>query len=307
MRTLKIYLFGCPQVAYEGEGDGKVRLTRAIQLLLAYLLINRHRMHSREVLAGLFWGDYSQEKARGCLNTALWRLRRALEPSETPNGTYLVSNTSGEIGFNPESSYWLDVAIFEELIEKNINRPINLIDSANVQEIENALELYRGDLLEGVFQDWALQRREHLRLLYLKALAFLVQYYNHTEEYDYSLACAQKVLELEPLREEVHREVMNLYLILGQRPQALRQYEICRTLLAAELGIPPMEETQSLYERIIAEQAQSANGGRDQSASLQQAIQQLHKATHALEQAQQQLQNAMHLLKDLGVRMDQGE
>jgi DNA-binding SARP family transcriptional activator len=307
MRTLKIYLFGCPQVAYDGEVCGKVRLTRAIQLLLAYLLINRHRMHSREVLAGLFWGDYSQDKARGCLNTALWRLRRALEPSGIPNGTYLVSNTSGEIGFNPESSYWLDVAIFEELIEKNMKQSIHLIDSTNILEIENALQLYQGDLLEGVFQDWALQRREHLRMLYLKALAFLVQYYNHTEEYDYSLACAQKILELEPLREEVHREVMNLYLVLGQRSQALRQYDICRTLLAAELGISPMEETQSLYARIMAEQAQRAAGDDGGSASLQQAIQQLHKATHALEQAQSQLQNAMHLLKDLGVHIDQVE
>jgi DNA-binding SARP family transcriptional activator len=64
-------------------------LGRANQALLAYLLLFRHRLHVRDLLAGLFWGDNGQEKARNCLNTALWRLWRILEPEGISAGAYI--------------------------------------------------------------------------------------------------------------------------------------------------------------------------------------------------------------------------
>jgi DNA-binding SARP family transcriptional activator len=55
-------------------------LSRAIMAPLAYLILYRNRPHSREVLTGIFWGDHPENRARSCLSTALWRLRKALEP-----------------------------------------------------------------------------------------------------------------------------------------------------------------------------------------------------------------------------------
>src|SRR5215212_7435626 len=106
MSNLQIKLFGCVQVTHDNWRT-EIKLTRDIQALLAYLLIQRRRVHSREVLAGIFWGECSQEKSHGSLNTALWKLKKILEPKGIAAGTYLISGHSHEVGFNHESQYWL--------------------------------------------------------------------------------------------------------------------------------------------------------------------------------------------------------
>jgi DNA-binding SARP family transcriptional activator len=86
-------------------------MTREIQALLAYLLLNRHRPHPRAALADIFWGIHGQEKARGSLNTTLWKLKKSLEPEAIPTGTYLQTTHSCEVGFNKECQYWLDARV----------------------------------------------------------------------------------------------------------------------------------------------------------------------------------------------------
>ena len=93
MGILQVALFGGIHVSHNNWRT-EAKLTREIQALLAYLLLQRHRAHPREVLAGLFWAENSQEKARRALNTALWRLKKALEPEGIPAGTYLISAQS---------------------------------------------------------------------------------------------------------------------------------------------------------------------------------------------------------------------
>ncbi len=298
MSVLHISLFGSVRIAH-GGWSSEAKVTRTAQVLLAYLLLYRHRAHPREVLAGLFWGDRSENRARNCLSTALWRLRCALEPEGIPRGTYLVTTPAGEIGFNRESDHWLDVAVFEEQTDQVLTKPIHAVDAADVCKLEHALQLYDGDLLEGFYDDWALRERERLRLLYLDSLAYLMRCYKHHGVYEESLVCGRRILDHDPLREEIHREVMRLYLASGQRALAVQQYGACCEILAAELGIPPMEETQALYAQIVPE---AGNGqGRPplvkEPVSLQQALEQLHRAVRALEDAQEILQRAFRLVE----------
>jgi DNA-binding SARP family transcriptional activator len=112
MGVLRISLFGSYDVCNSDPPTASVKLTRTIQSLLAFFLLEP-RLHSREVLAGMFWKEYDTGRARNCLNTALWRLRQALEPGSTPSVAYLLTNPYGDVGFNWESDHWLDVEIFE--------------------------------------------------------------------------------------------------------------------------------------------------------------------------------------------------
>ena len=98
MGTLRIWLFGALRLDHE-DFEVDPALLHPAQGLLAYLLLNRERLHSREVLAGIFWGDRSDGKARRCLNTALWRLRSALEPEGIARGAYLISTDRRRAGF----------------------------------------------------------------------------------------------------------------------------------------------------------------------------------------------------------------
>lgn len=251
MNTLHVYLLGQVRVLNDASPQ-PAKVPHHVQALLAYLILHRHRSHVREVLAELFWGDHSQDRARSCMNTSVWRLRQVLEPEGTPRGTFLLSETTREISFNILSDYWLDVAVLEEQSTRMLQLPVETMQEADAQALRKALQLYTGDLLEGFYEDWALRERERLRQLHLNSLVHLMRYFSYRHAFDESLQLGQRVLDHEPLREEIQREMMWLYAANGQRAQALQQYEVCRKVLAAELGIAPMEETEILHAEIVS-------------------------------------------------------
>ena len=305
MSTLRIFLFGGVRVFHD-DLPPVAKITHRVQALLAYLLLQSHHGQPRDALTDLFWGDHSQERARNCLNTTLWRLRSALEPAGIPHGTYLVTTPSGGIGFNWESDYWLDTQVFEKCTNCILACPISGMETSDAQDLENALRLYADELLDGFYDDWALRERERMRCLYLNSLAQLMRYYRQHGAYEKGLTCGQQILNLDPLREEVHREIMWLYLAMGQRAMAVKQYEMCRRILAKELGIPPMEETEALYNRILQGSGAAATShatlpGPD---SLGLALQQLRESMEALHDAQDRVRQAAQMVERLTGRHD---
>lgn len=297
MVVLKVTLFGGMKVR-TNQARTNLKLTRSSKLLLAYLLLERHRMHSRDALAGLFWGDYNQSRARRCLNTALWRLRQAIERGKKNQNAYLMVSHTGEVGFNQESDYWLDVAVFEECVNRVKLKPIERVHQHEVEELETKIQLYISDLLDGVYTDWAIRAREYESLLHLDGLAYLMKYYKHHAAFLRSLEFGLKILDIDPLREEIHREMMHLYMETGQRALAIRQYEICHQTLSTELGISPMEETQALFAQILEQSNDRRNlPAVQETTELHEAIIYLRQAARNIKLAQEQYHNAMRRLE----------
>jgi DNA-binding SARP family transcriptional activator len=157
--------------------------------------------------------------------------------------------------------------------------------------------LYQGDLLEGSYKDWALAERERLRTLYLKSLRYLLQYYKFHGLYEDGLAYGQQILNVDPLREDIHREMMRLYQDNGQRTLAVRQYEVCRLTLAKEFSIAPMEDTQALYAEILTEADHNHSPIlSDQQINIDQALGQLRQANQIIDLAKEQIQLALQLV-----------
>lgn len=297
MGTLCVSLFGCVRVRFDDHPE-EMGLTTSLQKLLAYLLLQRYRVHPREALAELLWHDSPQEQARHCLNTALWRLRRQLEPTGVPKGTYLITTSTGEVGFNKESNHYLDIADFEENLNNILGKPENSISAEDAQTLEKVLALYTAELLEGCYEEWALRERERLRYLYLDSLTLLMRYYRERKEYRKSLSFGEKIMQLDPLREEINREMIRLYVECGQRPLAIRQYESWREVLMAELGISPMPETQALYDRILEDSgARNLYDPLNEPASLKQVLRQLRQTSQVLEEASGQFRRAIQLIE----------
>jgi DNA-binding SARP family transcriptional activator len=249
MDTLHITLFGTITVTHP-KGAAPLKLSRSGQALLAYLLL-RQQFVPRDVLADVFWRDYQPERARSNLTTALWRLRHALEPADVRPGTYLITKNSGEVSFNWESCYWLDIAVFKQQIHPFLGKPLFALSEDDVKSVEATLGLYHSELLEGLYDDWALCEREYFRSLYLNGLLRLMEFHTSRNNFLSSIAYGQEILRQDPLREEIHRELMHLYLKSGQRTLALHQYTQCQDLLRHELGIAPLAETQRLYQQIV--------------------------------------------------------
>src|SRR6185295_14276767 len=122
-----------------------------------------------------------------------------------------------------------------------------------------ASQLYTGELLEALetrepaFDDWLMGRRNQLREHAIGAMTHLLAHFAQSSEPERAIAIALRLLALDPLQESVHRALMQLYARQGRRSSALRQFEICREVLARELGTHPQAQTMQLRDAIEGE------------------------------------------------------
>lgn len=300
MQKLQITLFGHVTVTHGAETEPP-KLARGTQALLAYLLLHR-RLVPRDVLMDVFWTEHPPARARSSLTTALWRLRLLLEPDGIRSGTYLITRNTGEVGFNWDSSHWLDADLFERRIYPILRKPLSNLSSEDVRQIEDVLPLYRGELLEGIYDDWALRERERFRSLHLNCLTRLMEYYASLADFEPSIALAHEILRRDPVREEIHRALMRIYLQNGQRALAARQYAQCCDLLDKELGVPPLEETQLLYQQITASSRARPHQATGQSGEHEIAalVQEIHLVRQSLAEAVRVLERIDKSLGNLG-------
>jgi len=205
--------------------------------VLAYLAAASPRgFQRRDTITGLFWAELSQERARGALRQALYHLRQFLGEG------VVVSRGDEEVGLD-DDRFWSDVAAFEAALEKGAR--------------EEALELYRGDLLQGFylaggpeFERWLDGRRDELRELARVAAWELAQGAEAEGSTTDAARWARQALRLAPLDEELVRQVIELLGRLGDRSGAVREYETFATRMAEELELEPAAETRALIDAV---------------------------------------------------------
>lgn len=211
--------------------------------LIAYLLLNRSRPVDRRRLAFTFWPGTSETAARRNLRQYLHHIRTALAPTD-PDGTFLLAE-GPSIQINPQFEISLDVDTF-----RYETRP-----EASVEEIEHALLLYTGDLLEEIYDDWCATERERLRQVWLGTLDRYSQIKQAMGKLNEALAVVQKWVNAEPFDEAAQRRLMSLYALTGERAKAVQAYHSFARSLVEELETEPLPETQALLQSIQSSQA----------------------------------------------------
>lgn len=226
-------------------------VSRKVNALLVYLACTK-RMYPREVLAEMLWAERSQGQSLANLRTVLTTVRQKFGP--------YVLISRDEVGINPASNYWLDVAAMEEHLAAADSCPAltGRLSPEALQAMEAAVELHRGDFLEGFYLDspafeaWALLQRQQLRFKVMEALDRLIAEYLACGAYTAGVAHSTRLLQMDNLREKTHLQLMQLLAASGQREAALSQYALCRRLLREELDIEPAPETVAFQEMILA-------------------------------------------------------
>ncbi len=249
MATLRVRLFGKFCVGYD-EQVLKGFDSRKVQELFCYLLLHRHREHSREVLADLLWSDTCAAQSKAYLRKALWQLQLALDSQIESSDSAILLIDSDWIQLNPGADLWLDVAVFEQNFPPVQGLPGEKLDHHHAQALQDAVALYQADLLEGCYQDWCLYERQRLQHMYLTMLDKLMGYSEVHHEYEAGLSYGLQILRSDRAHESTHRKLMRLHYLAGDRTGALRQYERCIAALNEELDVGPSECTQALYEQI---------------------------------------------------------
>jgi two-component SAPR family response regulator len=196
---------------------------------------------TREQIGAQFWPDHSPEKLESAFRSTLYRLRRDLvrECVVFDNGLYR---------FNHSYPYWYDVEVFEEAIHK---AETTSDEQQKITALEEALDLYRGNYLQVVYENWCTLEREHLRVQYQSVLEILANHYARHQSIPKAIEYFQRLLREDPYRESAHRELMRCYSMNGDRASAIRQYKTCAELFGNELGLDLTPETQALYHQII--------------------------------------------------------
>jgi len=259
--ALTFHLLGKPAIFYDSESLTDL-LAGKEQALLIYLACQPGKRFSRDHLATLLWGETSPERTRYNLRRALWHLRSALEKVGLSPADCLTTDDSW-VTVPTSAPIWIDVLVFEEAFESASQHLEEHFSPTfeGVRRMRESLDLYRGEFLVGFsisqapdFEHWLLVERERLFQLLLRALTTLIQSFIAWGRRDEGIAVCQRLLELDPLQEDIHRLLMRLYWDTGRRTQALRQYRVLERILRRELDIEPVQETQELYERILQQE-----------------------------------------------------
>jgi predicted ATPase/DNA-binding SARP family transcriptional activator/TolA-binding protein len=253
--VLHIKLLGELSISLEGQEPMRFAARRA-EVLVAYLALSG-RNHARETLATLLWDDRESKQALANLRSLLAQLPKAIKP--------YLSISRQSVQLNTEKAFWVDALRFEEKISgwaqlsprSGRQREGQNVDMPQPHLLEEALALYRGPFLDGVFvqesrglEEWIMATRERLERQAIDAHWQLATHYRHWRRYAEALPHAYEMVRLDPLSERGHRLLMHLLARDGQVSAALAQYENCRAILKTELAVEPAPETERLYNQI---------------------------------------------------------
>lgn len=299
MGIVRISLFGQLRIELGEQVESDLGSHKA-QELLCYLALHPHQPQSREALVETLWSDGSPAQSRKQLRQALWHLQSALSACTGASGALLLVDPKW-IAINPAAELWVDACEFERVYDQVRLTPGADLGEECVCQMQHVVGLYRGDLLEGWYQDWCLLARERLQNMYLSLLDQLIGYCLAHAAYSDALEYGECVLRIDPAHERTHQHLMRLHFKNGDRVAALRQYERCAAALRRELDVDPSEDTQALLHLIRT----SADGAPVQvvpSASnatvpVHEAIDNLRHLHAALSAMQSQVQQHLQALE----------
>ena len=217
------------------------------EALLFHLAVRRGYRASRVTLLEKLWPDSEHALAGQCLNALVHSLHKLL--GDALGGAAPVLQSGGYCRLNVEAGVGVDVACFDTLARDGEGHARSGHLAAAILTYRSAVSLYDGDLGAGSDVQ-AIIERERIRALYLTLLARLAEMYYAGGDYDSSLRAALDVLHSDPCREDAHRLAMRCYVKRGERAQALRQYELCETILRSEFDAMPEPITATLFEQV---------------------------------------------------------
>jgi DNA-binding SARP family transcriptional activator len=233
---------------------------RQVRALLYRLAVDM-RPVPREHLYWLLWPDGNDVDIHRDFSHLLTHLRHALPNQE------MVQDADAAIYLHSDL-VWSDASAFQHLTQfapvdssaalGRLPKPkaahAASMDLLPFEYLEEAVELYRGPLLDGFvfdgsaeYESWMILQRSALEQHYLDVLKQLIDSVRAQNGPHKTVNYLHRALKVDPMDEVLHQQLIEFYLSAGNRSAAIRQFEACRDILQREMGIDPMPETNNLY------------------------------------------------------------
>lgn len=229
---LELRILGQFEVRVDGEPIEIA--SRPAQSLFAYLCFHPHLQHRREKLAGMLWPDSDESNARSNLRHALWRLGEVVGKA-----SFVADKLS--ISINPEADLWIDVAQFETTSEDD---PLD--------DVLAAVQLYRGELLPGFYEDWVELERERLRAAYDRKVERLISLLLDAGRWAAAIQWSERWIAQGHVPEYAFRSLMVAHRALGDSAKVASTYERCKAALREDLDVEPSPETTTLFKELTS-------------------------------------------------------
>lgn len=243
---IMICLLGEFKVLHQGELL-QVHSSGKIGSLLRFLALKPGTLCSRESILDLLWPEAEQDLAVQSLNSLVYNLHKLL--GKYLDGASPIAIGDGFYRLNSEAGLGVDVLAFDELAKQSEKAAQSGLAEMAAQTAAQAVQLYQGDLASS--GDWSVTLElERLRTVYLTLLARLADASFHKEDYSSCLYYAHRLLDYDVCREDAHRMVMRCHVRRGERAAALRQFNLCRSILSAEFDALPEPATVDLFDLI---------------------------------------------------------
>ncbi len=246
---LAITFLGAPMVAY---GGAPLKFaTRKALALFAYLLVE-NGLHTRGKLETLLWPESDAHLAQSALRNTLARLREALQPAGVP-----LLLERDRIGFDHSARYALDLSVITEAVA-SLSRGLGE-SAATLTALTSAAHAARGPFLEGFslpdapeFDSWSeIQRsvwRHHLDQVYDRLSLLQAE----ARQLPQAIQTVERWISQDSLNEPAYQRLIQLHFANGDRAAAQRSYEICKAVLARDLGVAPSPATEAALARARA-------------------------------------------------------
>ncbi|MEM9213315.1 MAG: BTAD domain-containing putative transcriptional regulator [Cyanobacteria bacterium P01_F01_bin.150] len=244
-KQLRIHLLGNFRITFDDQPIESLQADR-YQALLAFLILCAQTPYPRAKVASLFWPDTTDKKAKTNLRRELHRFRQLW-----PQADQFVQVTAQTLQWQPQFPCWSDVGEFEAQIAQAADG--STLDDKN-RYLQQAVELYQGELLPTCYDEWIESQRNRLQQLLMNALTDLSLGLAEAGDYRGAIATTQRLLQLDSLNESGYLFLMKCHVQQGERATALQVYHQCMTLLREEMGIDPSAETRQFYEKLLSDE-----------------------------------------------------
>ena len=249
--TLQVQLFGDLLVTGPlGELQERDWPTRKAAGLFALLCYAGGKGYSDQLLATHFWPDSNEERARSSLRSALHQVRTSLAKvagDEVAQGLRR-SRKVGTVHLDMEML--VDRRDLKRLLEAGEGHYLGKDYDAAIQDLQQALDLYRGDFLEKFREDWTDSPRQACREDALRVCQLLCLSYLATHQGEAAEAAARRGLLMDDLSEELHMGLMEAFLLQDLRAEALRHYRKTLHYFEEELSLYP-RSFDSIFDRLV--------------------------------------------------------
>ncbi|MDF2986189.1 MAG: hypothetical protein K0R50_1699 [Eubacterium sp.] len=235
---IKVSFFNGLKIYTTGEEDREIKLrSPKTEELFAFIVYKRNT--NREEIVDTLWEGFDFDKALKNINSNMYYIRKALSVYELED---CIKTGKKEISIE-KGRITCDLFEFERLIKESKK---NGIKDAGI--CEKAIELYSGGFLNGRGYEWALEKARNLEKDYMELLEEAARFYVESEQPQRALSKLYKILEADPLREDVHYQIILLYMGLEKKSEARQQYLALEKLLKEELGIKPKAKIRKLFQ-----------------------------------------------------------